>query len=80
MELKIEETKVPNYLRQYFEPALCGSCYICHLVEICREIKRVMRKDGVFFINIGDSYAGSGCGTNDYRTEASRSINKSDAM
>ncbi|MCL0035837.1 site-specific DNA-methyltransferase [Dehalococcoidia bacterium] len=34
--------------------------YIEHLVEICREIRRVLRSDGVFFLNIGDSYAGSG--------------------
>lgn len=35
----------------------CGECYICHLVEIFREVKRVLRKDGVCFLNIGDSYA-----------------------
>ena len=32
--------------------------YLDHLVEICREIRRVLRRDGVFFLNIGDSYAG----------------------
>ena len=31
--------------------------YIQHLIEIMREIKRVLRKDGVFFLNIDDSYA-----------------------
>ena len=30
--------------------------YIDHIVEICQEIRRVLRKDGVFFLNIGDSY------------------------
>jgi len=30
--------------------------YLDHLVEICREVKRVMRKDACFFLNIGDSY------------------------
>jgi len=34
--------------------------YLDHLVEICREIKRVMRKDGVFFLNCGDSYMSHG--------------------
>ncbi len=34
--------------------------YIQHLIEILREIKRVLRPDGVVFWNIGDSYAGSG--------------------
>lgn len=31
--------------------------YVQHLVEICKGIKRVLRKDGVFWLNIGDSYA-----------------------
>ena len=34
--------------------------YIEHTIEILREIRRVLRKDGVVFWNIGDSYAGSG--------------------
>jgi len=33
--------------------------YIQHTIEILREIRRVLRKDGVVFWNIGDSYAGS---------------------
>jgi len=33
------------------------SLYVQHLVEICREIKRVLRKDGTFWLNLGDSYA-----------------------
>jgi DNA modification methylase len=40
----------------------CGSCYVCHLVAVFREVKRVLRDDGVLFLNIGDSYA-SGKGT-----------------
>ena len=36
--------------------------YVQHTVEILREIRRVLRKDGVVFWNIGDSYA-SGKGT-----------------
>ncbi len=34
------------------------SMYVQHTVEILREIKRVLREDGVVFWNIGDSYAG----------------------
>jgi DNA modification methylase len=34
--------------------------YIDHLVEIFREVRRVLRKDGTCWVNIGDSYAGSG--------------------
>ena len=33
--------------------------YIEHTIEILREIRRVLRKDGVVFWNIGDSYSGS---------------------
>jgi len=54
--------------------------YVKHITDIFREVRRVLRKDGTLWLNLGDSYAGSGCGTNDYRTEASRSINKSDVM
>ena len=31
--------------------------YVRHTIEILREIRRVLRKDGVVFWNIGDSYA-----------------------
>lgn len=40
------------------EPTIEG--YIEHTVQVLREIKRVLRPDGVCFWNIGDSYAGSG--------------------
>jgi DNA modification methylase len=36
--------------------------YIEHLVQIFREIKRVLRKDGTLWLNLGDSYAGSAQG------------------
>jgi len=36
--------------------------YIQHLVQIMREVRRVLRPDGVFWLNIGDSWAGSGKG------------------
>ena len=32
------------------------------LVDVFREVKRVLRDDGVLFVNLGDSYAGSGKG------------------
>jgi len=34
--------------------------YIEHTIEILREIRRVLRKDGVVFLNLGDSYASGG--------------------
>jgi len=36
--------------------------YIQKLVEVFREVKRVLKDDGTLWINIGDSYAGSGKG------------------
>jgi DNA modification methylase len=36
--------------------------YIAHSLEILRECRRVLRKDGVLFWNLGDSYMGSGHG------------------
>ena len=36
--------------------------YVRHLVLVARELRRVLRDDGVFWLNLGDSYAGSGGG------------------
>jgi len=36
--------------------------YIKHLVEIFDEVKRILRKDGTCWVNLGDSYGGSNCG------------------
>ena len=44
--------------------------YIEHLVEVFREVKRVLADSGVCWINLGDSYAGSGNGAHDYRERA----------
>jgi DNA modification methylase len=33
--------------------------YVCHLVELFRELRRVLRDDGTLWLNLGDSYAGS---------------------
>jgi DNA modification methylase len=38
----------------------CGVCYICRLTAVFSEVKRVLRKDGLLWVNIGDSYNGSG--------------------
>jgi len=44
----------------------CGACYVCHLVAVFREVRRVLRPDGVCFLNLGDSYNGSGGAGGDY--------------
>jgi len=36
--------------------------YVANMVQLFREVKRVMKADGVLWLNLGDSYAGSGHG------------------
>lgn len=38
--------------------------YVAKLVAVFREVKRVLRDDGTLWLNLGDSYAGSGKGRN----------------
>jgi DNA modification methylase len=33
--------------------------YVEHLVEVFREVRRVLRRDGTLWLNLGDAYAGS---------------------
>lgn len=40
--------------------------YVQKMVEVFREVKRVLRDDGVCFVNLGDSYNGSGGAGGDY--------------
>jgi DNA modification methylase len=43
------------------DPAL----YVAHLVEVFRAARRVLRSDGVCFVNLGDSYASGEIGRHD---------------
>ena len=38
--------------------------FVAALVEVFREVRRVLRDDGTLWLNLGDSYAGSGRGGN----------------
>lgn len=38
--------------------------FVAHLVEVFGEFRRVLRDDGVLFVNLGDTYIGSGKGGN----------------
>jgi DNA modification methylase len=60
-------------LRDYDHPAqieaeLSPEQYVENLVEIFREVRRVLRKDGTVWLNVGDGYARNGgtgnCGPN----------------
>lgn len=36
----------------------CGKCYVCSLVAVMRQVRRVLRADGTLWLNLGDSYYG----------------------
>lgn len=43
-----------------------GEAYIGHLILCLREWRRVLRDDGICFVNLGDSLSGSGGAGGDY--------------
>lgn len=54
-------------LRDYGHPDQLGleatpEEYVVRMVEVFREVRRTLRPDGVLWLNVGDSYAGSGRG------------------
>lgn len=63
-------TSPPYYgLRDYGVAGQIGlepspALYVDRLVEVFREVWRVLRDDGTLWLNLGDSYAGSGRGGN----------------
>lgn len=36
--------------------AQCGACFVCVMVDVFREVWRVLRDDGVAWLNLGDTY------------------------
>ncbi|MDD3037919.1 site-specific DNA-methyltransferase [Bacteroides sp.] len=69
-------TSPPYYgLRDYGNPLQIGleetpEAYIEKLVEVFREVRRVLTDDGTLWVNIGDSYAGSMKGAAGYPDNA----------
>lgn len=61
-------TSPPYYgLRDYGHEGQIGleetpEAYVAKMVEVFREVRRVLRDDGTLWLNIGDSYAGSNKG------------------
>ena len=56
---------IPKHLQKYFVPAELGleptpEEYVAKMVEIFREVRRVLRDDGTLWLNLGDSYAANG--------------------
>ena len=53
---------IPEDLRSYFVRAEIGledtpDAFVARLVEVFREVRRVLRDDGTLWLNLGDSYA-----------------------
>lgn len=51
--------------------------YVQNIVEIFREVWRVLRPEGTAFLNLGDSYAGSNNGSSDHRPQGA-SLSRND--
>lgn len=62
-------TSPPYYgLRDYGHAGQIGAektpdLYVAKMVEVFREVKRVLKNDGTLWLNLGDSYAGKGIGS-----------------
>lgn len=57
-------------LRDYGNASQIGleynhEAYVSEMVSVFREVYRVLRDDGTLWLNLGDSYAGGGCGARD---------------
>lgn len=50
--------------------------YVAKMVEVFGEVKRVLKKDGVLWLNMGDSYAGSNQGAGTKNPTAKQASNK----
>lgn len=59
VEQQIGLEPMPSCPTQY----RCNSCYVCALVGVFRDVRRVLTDDGVAWLNLGDSYVGVGAQT-----------------
>lgn len=46
--------------------------YVANMVEVFRDVRRVLRDDGTLWLNLGDSYAAGKCGRDDEDEESLR--------
>jgi DNA modification methylase len=71
-------TSPPYYgLRDYGVDGQIGleatpEAYVGRLVEVFREARRVLRDDGTLWLNLGDSYSGSGPSGASYQSETTK--------
>ena len=62
MGLFYKKSDIPDHLQKYFVPVEIGleqtpDEYVAKMVEVFREVRRVLRDDGTLWLNLGDSYA-----------------------
>ena len=61
-----DKTEIPEYLHKFFKQAPqlglepTPEEYVDNMVNVFREVKRVLRDDGTLWLNLGDSYATTG--------------------
>lgn len=76
-------TSPPYYgLRDYGVEGQIGleespEAYVSKLVEVFREVRRVLKKEGTLFLNLGDSYCGAGYSNHKITGGASRANGRS---
>ena len=72
-------TSPPYYgLRDYGHPEQLGleetpEAYVANMVEVFREVRRVLRNDGTLWLNLGDSYSAGKIGRDDNELETAGS-------
>jgi hypothetical protein len=61
--LRFRLDAVPPSAARFFRQSLCDECYVCRMTAVFRGVKRVLRKDGTCWVNLGDSYTSGGRST-----------------
>ena len=54
----------------------CGECYVCHMVAVFREVRRVLADHGTLWLNLGDSYTSGGRNTHGTRVGYKQQTNR----
>src|SRR3990167_3700068 len=73
-----DKQDIPEHSLKYFEPAQCGKCYVCKMVKVFNEVKRVLKKEGTCWLNLGDSYNSHSTGQGNVGGIEGRRKNKHD--
>ena len=61
-----DKTEIPEYLHKFFKQApqlgleSTPEEYVDNMINVFREVKRVLRDDGTLWLNLGDTYCGTG--------------------